>query len=260
MLESGPSFQPAVEGARHLFPGLRSEVAKFCQKYLAIEIMRLDKYHEGNLPDSLVEVGGLPPLCSTPGRLSPVAIPASWGACYSHSTCFATGSTCTQHLQAVGQHVLVRQNEGCITPLHPHPRVHLRRCSTRWTLCSRTRATRPSWRSCAAAAPTPPATGEGLPGGGGGGERRRRRARGRERGGQPGVHLGGARHAAAGARAGQTRLTCSDYTFLAFYPPLGIYQAGLSLHCAAFRWRPLMVRMQGHVGRFHDVACVARRC
>ncbi|EIE18289.1 protein phosphatase 2C [Coccomyxa subellipsoidea C-169] len=33
-----------------------SEVAKFCQKYLAEEITRLEKYHEGNLPDSLVEV------------------------------------------------------------------------------------------------------------------------------------------------------------------------------------------------------------
>ncbi|CAL5228991.1 g12230 [Coccomyxa viridis] len=33
-----------------------SEVAKFCQKYLAAEITRLEKYHQGNLPDSLVEV------------------------------------------------------------------------------------------------------------------------------------------------------------------------------------------------------------
>ena len=33
-----------------------SEVAKFCQKYLAAEITRLEKYHQGNLPDSLIEV------------------------------------------------------------------------------------------------------------------------------------------------------------------------------------------------------------
>ena len=48
---------------------LRSEVAKFCQKYLAGEITRLEKYHEGNLPDSLVEVrmpcGALPPPSGT---------------------------------------------------------------------------------------------------------------------------------------------------------------------------------------------------
>ena len=31
-------------------------MAKFCQKYLAAEITRLEKYHQGNLPDSLVEV------------------------------------------------------------------------------------------------------------------------------------------------------------------------------------------------------------
>lgn len=34
----------------------RSEVAKFCQKYMAKEMTRLQQYHEGNLPDSLIEV------------------------------------------------------------------------------------------------------------------------------------------------------------------------------------------------------------
>ena len=33
-----------------------SEVAKFCQRYMAEEITKLDHYHQGRLQDSLVEV------------------------------------------------------------------------------------------------------------------------------------------------------------------------------------------------------------
>ena len=43
-----------------------SEVAKFCQKYLAGEITRLEKYHQGNLPDSLVEVSLVTHYVATP--------------------------------------------------------------------------------------------------------------------------------------------------------------------------------------------------
>ena len=45
-----------------------SEVAKFCQKYLAGEITRLEKYHQGNLPDSLVEVRLMTHHVTTPCR------------------------------------------------------------------------------------------------------------------------------------------------------------------------------------------------
>ena len=43
---------PALTGCARA----RSEVAKFCQKYMAKEMTRLQQYHEGNLPDSLIEV------------------------------------------------------------------------------------------------------------------------------------------------------------------------------------------------------------
>jgi len=33
-----------------------SEVAKFCQRYMAEEITKLEHYHQGRLGDSLVEV------------------------------------------------------------------------------------------------------------------------------------------------------------------------------------------------------------
>lgn len=42
-----------------------AEVAKFCQKYMAKEIQKLEQFGEGNVEDSLVQVCDLHACCAT---------------------------------------------------------------------------------------------------------------------------------------------------------------------------------------------------